>query len=58
MLRPLFRPNAAGGLVAVQEVGFWYDVLLNWPLFAVCFWVNALWGPAVAKRAQSLLHPT
>lgn len=39
------------------RVGFWYNVLLNWPMFATCFAVNAFWGPAVAKRAQALMHP-
>ncbi|KAL1413540.1 hypothetical protein Q8F55_001314 [Vanrija albida] len=40
------------------EVGLWYNVLLSWPLFAVCFWINGVWGPDVARRAQALLHPS
>jgi hypothetical protein len=23
-----------------QEIGMWYNLLLSWPVFAVCFWVN------------------
>lgn len=61
VLRPLLsHAKAEHGLVehAQAEVGFWYNVLVNWPLFAVCFLVNASWGPDAARRAQALLHPS
>ncbi|WVO16300.1 hypothetical protein L204_103975 [Cryptococcus depauperatus] len=41
-----------------KEIGMWYNILLSWPFFIVCFWVNASWGSAISKRAQTLLHPT
>ncbi|ORX36757.1 etoposide-induced protein 2.4-domain-containing protein [Kockovaella imperatae] len=40
-----------------RSVGLWYNVLLSWPVFVLCFWINAYWGPAISKRAQILLHP-
>ncbi|WVQ80629.1 hypothetical protein IAT38_002734 [Cryptococcus sp. DSM 104549] len=41
-----------------KEIGMWYNILLSWPVFVVCFWVNASWGPDISRRAQALLHPT
>lgn len=55
-LLPLMAPVLSQSSRAAR-VGFWYNVLLNWPMFAVCFAVNAYWGPGVAKRAQSVMHP-
>jgi len=23
-----------------KEIGMWYIVLLSWPVFVVCFWIN------------------
>lgn len=55
-LLPLMAPVLSQSARAAR-VGFWYNVLLNWPMFAVCFAVNAYWGPGVAKRAQAVMHP-
>lgn len=55
-LLPLMTPVLSQSSRAAK-VGFWYNVLLNWPMFAVCFAVNALWGPGVAQRAQAVMHP-
>ncbi|WVF71591.1 hypothetical protein IAT40_006399 [Kwoniella sp. CBS 6097] len=41
-----------------KEIGMWYNILLSWPVFVVCFWVNASWGPSISRRAQSTLHPS
>ncbi|ODO08800.1 etoposide-induced protein [Cryptococcus wingfieldii CBS 7118] len=41
-----------------KEIGLWYNVLLSWPVFVLCFWVNAIWGPRISRRAQTMLHPT
>lgn len=35
--RSSLSPNAQH---ATQSVGLWYNVLLSWPVFVVCFWVN------------------
>lgn len=61
VLSPLFARDADHDLATVaaatQEVRGWFNALLSWPLFAVCFWVNAIWGPGIAKRAQGMMHP-
>ncbi|WWC89435.1 uncharacterized protein L201_004359 [Kwoniella dendrophila CBS 6074] len=41
-----------------KKMGMWYNLLLSWPVFIVCFWINASWGPSISKRAQSILHPS
>ncbi|BEJ11057.1 hypothetical protein CspHIS471_0104790 [Cutaneotrichosporon sp. HIS471] len=56
VLSPLF-PREHDHAVA-GEVRGWFNALLSWPLFAVCFWVNAIWGPGIAKRAQGMMHPS
>lgn len=55
----VLSPLTHGGLSDnnAAKVSWWYNVLLSWPTFAVVFWMNSLWGPDVAKRAQTLLHP-
>ncbi|RSH78328.1 uncharacterized protein EHS24_002047 [Apiotrichum porosum] len=59
VLSPIFQSQgiADGAATRTREIGFWYNVLLSWPTFAVCFWINAIWGPDVARRAQAMLHP-
>jgi etoposide-induced 2.4 mRNA len=61
VLSPLFARDAQHDLDTVsaktREVRGWFNALLSWPLFAVCFWVNAIWGPGIAKRAQGMMHP-
>ncbi|WOO77045.1 Telomere length regulation protein elg1 [Vanrija pseudolonga] len=65
VIRPLLAHSSANDAAhhdlletRAAEVGLWYNVLLSWPLFAVCFWINGVWGPDVARRAQTLLHPS
>ncbi|ORY32496.1 etoposide-induced protein 2.4-domain-containing protein [Naematelia encephala] len=60
ILAPLLRisPRSATASDATREVGWWYNILLSWPVFVVCFWINASWGPEISKRAQTMLHPT
>ncbi|KAK6910213.1 hypothetical protein I203_104245 [Kwoniella mangroviensis CBS 8507] len=41
-----------------KKMGMWYNLLLSWPVFVVCFWINASWGPSISKRAQAILHPS
>ncbi|WVW83790.1 hypothetical protein I302_105811 [Kwoniella bestiolae CBS 10118] len=41
-----------------KKWGMWYNLLLSWPVFFVCFWINASWGPSISKRAQAILHPS
>ncbi|GMK59563.1 hypothetical protein CspeluHIS016_0801690 [Cutaneotrichosporon spelunceum] len=55
VLSPVFAQRDA---VRASEVRGWFNVFLSWPLFAICFWVNAIWGPGIAKRAQGMLHPS
>lgn len=54
LMAPVLRQSRSA---RAAKVGFWYNVLLNWPMFAVCFAVNAYWGPGVARRAQAVMHP-
>ncbi|CAK9785456.1 hypothetical protein CC85DRAFT_293575 [Cutaneotrichosporon oleaginosum] len=62
VLSPLFARDAQHDLSTVtattREVRGWFNALLSWPLFAVCFWVNAIWGPGIARRAQGMMHPS
>lgn len=59
VLGPVFHsPRKTGHDALVADtVGFWYNALINYPLFAACFLTNAVWGPKVAKRAGGMLHP-
>ncbi|WWC61742.1 uncharacterized protein I303_104327 [Kwoniella dejecticola CBS 10117] len=41
-----------------KRMGMWYNLLLSWPVFVICFLVNASWGPSISKRAQAILHPS
>ncbi|WWC70333.1 uncharacterized protein I206_104283 [Kwoniella pini CBS 10737] len=41
-----------------KRMGMWYNLLLSWPVFVICFLVNASWGPLISKRAQAILHPS
>lgn len=39
-----------------KAIGMWYNILLSWPVFVVCFWVNVSWclgvsGPALMSGA-------
>ncbi|WWD17397.1 hypothetical protein CI109_101838 [Kwoniella shandongensis] len=39
-----------------KEIGMWYNLLLSWPVFVMCFWINASWGPDISKRAEKMLN--
>lgn len=54
----LVHPASTDMQTRTKAIGMWYNILLSWPVFVVCFWVNANWGPGISKRAQVLLHPT
>ncbi|KIR67231.1 etoposide-induced protein [Cryptococcus bacillisporus CA1873] len=54
----LLQPASSDMQMRTKAIGMWYKILLSWPVFVVCFWVNANWGPDISKRAQILLHPT
>ncbi|WVR07146.1 hypothetical protein IAU60_004187 [Kwoniella sp. DSM 27419] len=54
----LVHPVSATMEVRTKEIGMWYNILLSWPVFVVCFWVNASWGPSISRRAQATLHPS
>ncbi|EIW70754.1 hypothetical protein TREMEDRAFT_61261 [Tremella mesenterica DSM 1558] len=41
-----------------REISMWYNLLLSWPVFIVCFWINASWSPDITRRAHTLLHPS
>ncbi|WVQ72608.1 hypothetical protein IAR50_002166 [Cryptococcus sp. DSM 104548] len=58
MFSPLLIPISPTMEARTKEIGLWYNVLLSWPVFVVCFWVNASWGPRISRRAQTMLHPT
>ncbi|KAL7421543.1 hypothetical protein Q5752_003312 [Cryptotrichosporon argae] len=58
LLAPLLSASASPlAQTRTAAVGRAYNVLLSWPVFLVCFWVNASWGPDISRRAQALLHP-
>ncbi|OXH39368.1 etoposide-induced 2.4 mRNA [Cryptococcus neoformans] len=54
----LVHPASTDMQTRTKAIGMWYNILLSWPVFVVCFWINANWGPEISKRAQVLLHPT
>ncbi|KAK8864305.1 hypothetical protein IAR55_001552 [Kwoniella newhampshirensis] len=52
----LVHPVSATMEIRTKEIGMWYNILLSWPVFVMCFWVNASWGPDISKRAEKMLN--
>jgi etoposide-induced 2.4 mRNA len=42
VLSPIFASNPSAQS-RTKEIGMWYNLLLSWPVFATCFWINV--GP-------------
>lgn len=39
----LLQPASSDMQMRTKVIGMWYNVLLSWPVFVVCFWVNVSW---------------
>lgn len=62
VLSPLFSRGSSTPISPTikdrtREISMWYNLLLSWPVFVVCFWINSSWSPDISRRAHTLLHP-
>lgn len=52
----LVHPASTDMQTRTKAIGMWYNILLSWPVFVVCFWVNVSWclgvsGPTLMSGA-------
>lgn len=52
----LVHPASTDMQSRTKAIGMWYNILLSWPVFVVCFWINVSWcfgdfGPALTFSA-------